>query len=506
MKLIRYLLVGMLLVALFGTAREIPAVRAEGEPRSASAVSFPNLEYVLKYQWHTFYGVNGSVGQLSAVATDASGNVYVAGYLSKTWGSPLHAYSGGYDIIVMKLNSRGQYQWHTFYGAAPVIGEDGDDEAAGIAVDGDGNVYVTGYSDRTWKGPGSVNPLNPHGGDAEYMFVLKLTTNGAYLWHTFFQAGRGTGIALDSSRNVYVTGDSALEWGSPKHSGGELCVTKLNASGAHQWHTYYGAGASSMDEIPRGIAVDASGYVYVAGQSPDTWRGDGNAVPLHAFSGGAGYSADIVVLKLNSSGTYQWHTFWGASEYDDIAYAIAVDKNGNPYIAGGSYETWGSPLHAFASNEDIVVLKLNASGARLWHTFWGSGYSDGGTGIAVDRSGNAYVTGWSAGSWLGTGNASPKHPHSANGNSDVTVLKLNSSGAYAKHTFYGADSSQQSPGGIALGPYNNVFTTGLSQASWKGDGNANPLHAHSGNLNGDGFVLKLSDWLHKDYLPVVMGQ
>ena len=87
------------------------------------------------------------------IAVDASGNVYVAGYSLATWGTPLNPHSGSYDIVVVKFDSSGVYQWHTFYGSSD------DDYGNGIAVDSSGNVYVTGESNASWG-----SPINPHSG------------------------------------------------------------------------------------------------------------------------------------------------------------------------------------------------------------------------------------------------------------------------------------------------------------------------------------------------------
>ena len=126
-----------------------------------------------------------------------------------------------------------------------------------------------------------------------------------------------------------------------------------------------------------GIAVDSSGNVYVTGFSNDTWRGPNGQNPLNAYNGGdSDFGTDIFVLKLNSSGAYQWHTFYGAG--DDYGEGIAVDGNGNVYVTGYSNDTWNgpsgqSPLNAYNGGTDIFVLKLDSSGAYQWHTFYGSG-------------------------------------------------------------------------------------------------------------------------------------
>lgn len=489
----------MILWGLLAAGREVQAEGGTGADQSALAASGLGL----KYQWHTFYGIADADSQFNGVAVDPSGNVYLAGVVHKTWGAPLHAYSGNADVVVIKLNSLGVYQWHTFYGASPISGEDGDDEAAGIAVDANGNVYVTGYSDRTWRGPGNANPLHAHG-VSEEMFVLKLNSNGAYQWHTFYQPGRANAIALDSAANVYVTGYSTEAWGSPKHSAdstGLVVVLKLNSNGVYQWHTYYGAGAGAGDEAGYGLATDALANVYLSGVTTYSWLGDGNAAPLHAFSGGDGYSTDIVVLKLNGSGVYQWHTFYGASGTDDKGADIAWGGNGLS-VAGTSADTWGNPLHAYTSERDIAILRLNAAGQYQWHTFYGSTGEDSGTGVSIDADGNSYVAGYSAATWQGNGNAGPVHPYS--GYSDLVALKLTAGGQYVRHTFYGSVNDDDGGVSIALDDQYGVFVAGNSAATWSGDGGTGPINPHSGNANGDGFALKLSDRIYRVYLPVVI--
>lgn len=489
--------IGSLLFVL-GMSGTLPHVQASSEPHHVAAVS----PFGLSYQWHSFYGVNASVGASRSVGVDASGNVYIAGYANASWGSPLHAYSGGYDIVVTKLSSTGAYQWHSYYGASPTTSEDGDDEAYGIAIDPGGNVYVTGYSDRSWQGPGNVEPILAHGADAEYMFVLKLDSSGAYQWHTFVQPGRARAIAVDSTA-AYITGYAARSWNTPLHaSPGTLLALKLNSSGVYQWHSYYGAGSGAEEERGNAIAIDtAHQALYISGQSQNSWQGDNATAALHDFSGGAGYSNDIVVLKLNTNGGYAWHTFYGASGTDDIGAGVSFDRSGSPFIAATSSASWASPLHAHSGEADIAILQLSSTGSYQWHTFYGSDGQDEAAGISVNASGIAYIVGQSAKTWAGPGNQAPLHTHSG-GLTDSTVLKISNDASYLGHSFYGAGDGLDQSAGIALGPDQDIFVTGLSPKSWLGAGNSAALHAHSGNSEGDSFILKLSDKVRSLYLPL----
>ncbi|NVN93255.1 MAG: SBBP repeat-containing protein, partial [Desulfuromonadales bacterium] len=258
------------------------------------------------YSWHTFYGSGGGTTYGTGIALDSNGNIYVTGYSSASWGSPLHSNGNNF---VLKLNSSGVRQWHTFYSGTSSSSD------AGIAVDGSGNIYVTGYSYASWNGPGACTiagtspcPRNSFSGSYD-IYVLKLNTDGAYQWHTFYGSSGydlGHGIAVDGSGNVYVTGQSDATWGSPLHPYGSgwynLFVLKLDSSGAHQWHTFYGAGSSSDMNYGNSIALDDNGNIYVAGKSDTTW-----GAPRNGHTAG---DTDVFVLKLDNSGTYQWHTFY----------------------------------------------------------------------------------------------------------------------------------------------------------------------------------------------------
>ncbi|MEO8035566.1 MAG: SBBP repeat-containing protein, partial [Acidobacteriota bacterium] len=156
--------------------------------------------------WNTFLGGAGNdLGQ--ALALDGAGNVYVTGYSTSTWGTPLRAYSGGYEAFVAKLSTNGTLLWNTFLGGSNM------DYGSTIAVDGSGNVYVGGKSAATWG-----TPVAPFSGGTNDGFVAKLSSTGSLLWNTFL-GGTGNdeaaGIVADQSGNVYVAGSSDATWGTP---------------------------------------------------------------------------------------------------------------------------------------------------------------------------------------------------------------------------------------------------------------------------------------------------
>jgi hypothetical protein len=431
-------------------------------PDPIHAHSGSNDIFVLKldssgaYKWHTFYGSTGSETDPS-IAADRSGNVYVAGSSIYGWQgdgntSPKHAAAGGgwSNFFLLKLDSSGVYQWHTFYG-----GSTNNSTATSIALDSGGNAHVAGYCSGTWFGSLGEGPVRSYINGGGYdICILKLTSAGDYVWHTFYGSTMtdvANDIATDSNSNVYVTGYGLGEWtGMPAITpinafngvNYDMFVLKLNSSGAYQWHTFHG---SSNNDYGNAIAVDNSSNVYVTGSSVSSWGS--NIITAHSGN------SDRYLLKLNSSGAYQWNTFWAGGSGDSVG--IALDKNFNIYVTGYDFLTWGtSPLHGHTSGDyDITVAKFDTGGARMWNTFYGAASSeDKGAGIAVDGNGSVIVTGSSAATWQGEG-ATPDPLHAYNAGKDITVLKL------ALTTCPGSEAHVVSPSyyGSTIGnAYNNA--------------------------------------------------
>ncbi len=441
---------------------------AEAQKEKGQEVGFKAGSYNPRYPrvidivqtWNTFLGSSTGFCSGRDIAVDTSGNVYVTGESSATWGSPVRPFAGWRDAFVAKLNKNGVLLWNTFLGGPTYA-----DYGIGIAVDTSGNVYVAGYSNATWG-----SPIRPFVGSDD-AFVAKLNENGDLQWNTFLGgsgADRGTDVAVDTSGNIYVTGESNATWGSPLRPFAgydDAFAAKLNNSGALQWNTFLGG--LTYADYGFGIAVDTSGNVYVTGYSYGTWGS-----PVRPFAG----IDDVFAAKLNNSGVLQWNTFLGSSDYD-FSGGLAVDTSGNVYVTGNSYATWGSPVRPYAGGADTFAAKLNNSGALQWNTFLGGPGDDFGRGgLAVDTSGNISVTGESSATW-----GSPVHPFA--GVRDVFAAKLNNSGALQLNTFLGG-SGDDFGGGIAVDTSGNVSVTGTSYGTW-----GSPVHPFVGSC--DAFIAKI---------------
>lgn len=428
--------------------------------------------------WHTFLGGTSS-DQGLGIAVDGSGNVYVAGYSGASWGSPTTppGFGGSYDGFVAKLDVSGNLVWNTFLGGT------GGDYAYAVAVDANGDTFVTGYSTATWGSPPS--PGFSGGTDA---FAAKLNLSGTLQWNTFLGGTsneRGFGIAADGSGNAYVTGYSwSADWpGCPADTcrkraysiGQDGFAAKLASDGSLTWNNFLGGtGAGSNGDQGNGIAVDGSGNVYVSGYSQLPWGS-----PVRSFTSGS--TQDAFVAKFAADGTLTANTFLGGSG-TDYGWAITTDTSNNVYVGGSSGTAWGSPVRLFSVIGDGYVAKLDSNLGLTWNTFVGGSGNDVAYAIAVDGSGNTFVTGYSNSSW-----GSPARPFTVNGSyTDAMVAKVASDGNLLWNTFLGGTLDDQGKA-IAVDASGNTFVSGYSKQTW-----GSPVRAFTvSGTNDDAFAAKI---------------
>ena len=375
----------------------------------------PTLAYA------SYFGGKG-LDEGTAIAVDAAGNLYIAGVSGSSDLPMVNAYDrtlgkGDTDVFVAKINAAGTALIYSTY----IGGGVGTERAAGIGVDKSGNVYVTGNtSGSDFPTTGGAYQSGVAGGGA---FVAKLGPSGNTLvYSTYVRSATAKAIAVDADGNAYVTGSAVsgfattpgvFQAASGNAAGSNAFVLKLNAAGtAALYATFLGG---SGNDIANGIAVDASGNAYVGGGTMSS-----NFPVQSALQPTAGGAREGFIAKLNPTGTaLRFSTYLGGTQ-DDAVNAIGIDTADNVYVAGETYSGNFPVKDAYQPRKSGVRL-LNSSlgnaffakiaadgGALVYSSFLGGEIcttlcqpvfgtpqfaGDAAYAIAVDAHGDAYVGG-----------------------------------------------------------------------------------------------------------------
>lgn len=468
------------------------------------------IDPVLSYS--TYLGGSGPEVGVD-IAVDSFGNAYVMGSLGSTdfptTAGAFDTTCGGcpfLDVFVTKLNADGSALVYSTY-----LGGSLNENGGGIAVDIAGNAYVTGHTTSTDfpTTPGAFQTSG--GGTSVAAFVTKLDPAGSTLiYSTYLGGGSGKSIAVDSSGNAYVTGQTSstglptttFAFQRTKRGLWDAFVTKFDAAGSTLvYSTYLGGGGNDFGS---GIALDASGNAYVTGWTFSSDFPTANAFQP-AFGGGTcnfGFGDfpcfDVFVAKLDTIGsTLVYSTFLGGND-NDQGRGIAADSSGSAYVTGhtrsANFPTTNPLQSALGGFDDAFVTKLdtNATGAAslVYSTYLGGAFSDIGLGIAVDSSGNAHVAGNTGSTDFPTTN--PLQAAKA-GDRDVFVTEFNAGGSFLLFSSYLGGSGDDVSGGIAVDSFGNVYVTGSTQST--DFPKASPLQSACNNCgvgNSDAFVAKIS--------------
>lgn len=308
----------------------------------------------------------------TAVTTDIAGNIYIAGTTNLT--------STSYnDILVLKYNSAGVFQWQYAYSGTANFQSD---NTTGITVDNAGNVYVSGYVVNT--------------GTLKDGIAIKLNSAGILQWNAIYNNATQNkddvfnAIEVDAGGNVYVTGYST----NTASSTTDILTVKYNSAGVQQWAPMYNGTALGSNDLGNDLEVDATGNVYVTGKAMFTASLDDIMTIKYTSAGAVVFAVNYLNLtnyndlgkycKLAPSGylyvtgykkyvggskdiiTIRYNTTTGvASNYnivvnnlgDEEPYALAVDANNNVFISGSS---------SAASGTDVMTMKYSPLLVQQW--------------------------------------------------------------------------------------------------------------------------------------------
>ena len=352
-------------------------------------------------EWVSRYdGTGNGEDYATDIVTDDNGNVYVTGY-SRGNGT-------GYDYTTIKFDQAGDTLWVRRYNGP----DNGDDRPYAIALDDSGNVFVTGGS----TGLGTYSDF----------FTIKYSTNGDVSWtqrwdSDFHQGDGAQGIVLDSFGNIYVTG-SAYRGGNAW----DAVTIKYNSTGVEQWVSLYSGQPGDFDQT-HSIVLDHFGNIYVAGRCGENGYGE------------------YLTIKYNSTGDTLWtKKYDGPANGVDEAFAMTLDESGNAYVTGRSLDN--------TSGYDYATIKYSPSGETVWVRRYNGTANDidEAYDIAVDNSGNVYVTGESNGQ---------------GGSIDFVTIKYNTDGVEQwVQRYNGTESAYDIAYSIALDDSGNVYVTGESNS------------------------------------------
>jgi uncharacterized delta-60 repeat protein len=353
-------------------------------------------------QWLSKYnGIGDYSDKFNSVKVDGTGNIYAAGYTVRSENKK--------DFLTVKMNSAGDTLWtRTMNGT-----DKKDDEALHLIIDNTGNVYVTGVS----KGATSED---------DYL-TIAYNSSGAVLWSASYnyannQDEQPSAIALDAAGNIYVTGKSDND-PSGAVVNDDYATVKYSPTGVQLWAVRYNGTGNGTDRAT-GMAVSSGGNVYITGRSDN------------------GTDDDFVTIKYTANGVQSWLKTLDKGDKEK-AEVLTIDASENVYVSGRADN---------GSDNDYLTVKYDSNGSILWTggVIYSGGFGDEEpTAIAVDGSGNVYLTGVSDGDIT------------AAVNFDFATIKYNSSGVQQwAQRYNGSGNGNDSPSGIAIDGTGKVIVCG----------------------------------------------
>ena len=449
------------------------------------------------FSYATYFGGNGGDTGLG-IKVDNNGSVYIAGETLSTqfpWVVPGTPFQSGFhggtvtgDAFVAKLDNTGSRLLYFTY-----LGGSSDDGAYDLAIDADGNAYITGFTASPNfptknalfnKISGSKDPtINLYPSD---VFVAELNTNGSALIFSTYLGGTdrdvGSGIAVDPAGYTYVTGytystNFPVRNAFQAFSGGtaDAFVAKLAPGGSNLvYATYLGGNANDQGS---GIAADSGGFAYVTGYTDSTnFPVAGSVLGTNLNGSGSAVSGfDAFVTRIAPNGqNLAYSTYLGGSS-SDYGYRIALDSSGGAYVTGATQSTnfpHASVLQmtfgengSNSVNFDAFLTKLGSNGAIAYSAQFGGTANDSGWDVAVDPLGRAFVIGITQSTDFPVVSPFGLFRSTNSGVADIFVVAFNTNGTAVHYSGYLGGSANDYGYAIAVDADSNAYLSGMTLSS-----------------------------------------
>ncbi len=354
--------------------------------------------------WAKSFGGN-SVDQSSSIAVTPSGSIYITGQFQETadfnpgMGTEYLTAQGTDDIFVLKLDQLGNFVW------AKSLGGSSLEKSNSIATGSFGDLYIIGCFQGTVDfDPGTGTEYLSSNGSLD-VFVQKMDTSGNFVWVKSFGGSfddQGSSVTIDPLGNILTTG---WFWGTVDFNPGaateeltsqgenDIFIHKLDTLGNFMWVKSFG---SSNSDKGLSITVNALGSIYTTGYFTETVDFDPGTGTENLTSQGGD---DIFVQKLSPLGNFVWAKSFGGSSSDRSS-SVTIDPAGNIITTGWFWGTsdfnpgTGTENLTSQGSNDIFVHKLDALGNFVWAKSFGGIFSDLGSSVTIDTSGNILTTGW----------------------------------------------------------------------------------------------------------------
>ncbi|HTW59701.1 MAG TPA: SBBP repeat-containing protein [Terriglobales bacterium] len=422
-------------------------------------------------------------------------------------GFAVGAYDHSRELVIDPTLSYGTY-----------LGGNNEDEVFAIAFDSTNGIYVTGETKSTSGFPGGNAPTNY----GFYAFVTKLNSSGTLTYTTIFGGAKtsssvnndsGLAVAADSSGNAYITGITSSTnlpivgpAAQPTSGGGGTCTNlknsstpctdayaaKLNGTGGVAWSTYIGG---TNDDDGYAIALDSLGDVWVAGDTFSSSFYPNNHATLVLYSN---FNSGVVlnppaddgfVAELNPTGTAFLYSTYLGGKFSDQINGIAIDAHNNVFVAGETASTNFPTMNPYQSGcgsdglcnahsgtvyYDGFVTEITAGGGSLtYSTYIGGSSDDYAFAIALDSSGDAYITGETSNDDTYTTPAVPypttsgafSTTYNSSASNNAFVTEFDPAGSKLVYSTFLGGSTQDLGGGIAVDTFDDAYVTGMTASS-----------------------------------------